>query len=112
MPLVAHAHRHQRLHVAEIDAVMLLDDRMLRNSFSLREPVVVDDNYVFRRSKDRRQMSYYSEVIVNKDMVKEVRMLGLADNFIGRCPQQVEAFVRKLEPLFEQAEESECKIEL
>ena len=41
-------------------------------------------DYVFRRSKDRRQMSYYSEVLVNKDLVKEVRMLGLADNFTDR----------------------------
>lgn len=41
-------------------------------------------DYVFRRSKDRRQMSYYSEVLVNKDLVKEVRMLGLADDFTDR----------------------------
>ena len=41
-------------------------------------------DYVFRRSKDRRQMSYYSEVLVNKDLVKEVRMLGLADDFTNR----------------------------
>lgn len=41
-------------------------------------------NYVRRRSKDRRQMTYYSDVIVNKDMVKEVRLFGLADTFISR----------------------------
>ena len=41
-------------------------------------------DYVFRRSKDRRQMQYYSEVLVNKDLVKEVRMLGLADDFTDR----------------------------
>ena len=41
-------------------------------------------DYVFKKSKDRRQMNYYSGVIVNKDLVKEVRMLGLADDFIGR----------------------------
>ena len=41
-------------------------------------------DYVFRRSKDRRQMSYYSDVLVNKDLVKEVRMLGLADDFTDR----------------------------
>ena len=40
--------------------------------------------YVFKSSKDRRQMNYYSDVIVNKDLVKEVRMLGLTDTFIGR----------------------------
>lgn len=41
-------------------------------------------DYIFRRSKDRRQMSYYSDVVVNKDLVKEVRMLGLADDFTNR----------------------------
>ena len=40
--------------------------------------------YMRIRSKDRRQMNYYSEVMVNKDMAKEVRMFGLADTFIGR----------------------------
>jgi len=41
-------------------------------------------NYMRRRSKDRRQMTYYSDVLVNKDMVKEVRLFGLADSFIGK----------------------------
>ncbi|MBE6558108.1 MAG: ABC transporter ATP-binding protein [Ruminococcaceae bacterium] len=40
--------------------------------------------YMRRRSKDRRQMNYYSDLMVNKDMAKEVRMFGLADTFIGR----------------------------
>ena len=41
-------------------------------------------NYMFRRSKDRRQMSYYADVIVNKDLVKEVRMYDLNDTFTGK----------------------------
>ncbi len=41
-------------------------------------------NYMFLRSKSRRQLNYYSDVMVNKDLVKEVRMLGLADTFIGK----------------------------
>ncbi len=41
-------------------------------------------NYMFRRSKSRRQLNYYSDVVVNKDLVKEIRMLGLADTFIGK----------------------------
>ncbi len=50
-------------------------------------------NYVYRkkvfqyyrwRSKDRRQMNYYSNLLVDKDKVKEVRLFGLADKFIGR----------------------------
>ena len=40
--------------------------------------------YMRRKSIDRRQMNYYSELMVNKDMVKEIRMFGLADEFIGR----------------------------
>ena len=40
--------------------------------------------YMRRRSKDRRQMNYYSDLMVNKDMAKEVRMFGLSDIFIGR----------------------------
>lgn len=40
--------------------------------------------YMRFRSKERRQMNYYSETLVNKDMVKEVRMFDLADTFIGR----------------------------
>ncbi len=37
--------------------------------------------YMFRRSKDRRQMNYYSDIMVNKDMVKEIRMFDLGDRF-------------------------------
>ncbi len=40
--------------------------------------------YMRRRSKDRRQMNYYSDLMVNKDMAKEVRLFGLSDTFIGR----------------------------
>lgn len=39
-------------------------------------------NYVRRRSVDRRQMSYYSNLMVDKDMVKEVRLFGLSDTFL------------------------------
>ena len=40
--------------------------------------------YMRRRSKDRRQMTYYSDLLVNKDLAKEVRLFGLSDTFIGR----------------------------
>ena len=40
--------------------------------------------YMRRRSKDRRQMNYYSDLMVNKDMVKEIRMFDLGDQFIER----------------------------
>lgn len=35
--------------------------------------------YMRRRSKDRREMDYFSGLMVNKDMVKEIRMLDLGD---------------------------------
>jgi len=41
-------------------------------------------NYMRFRSKDRRQMNYYSSTLTNKDMVKEIRMFDLADTFIER----------------------------
>ncbi len=41
-------------------------------------------SYMRWHSKERRQMNYYSELIVNKDMVKEVKLFGLADTFIAR----------------------------
>lgn len=43
--------------------------------------------YMRRRSKDRRQMEYYSNLMVNKDMVKEIRLFGLSDTFIDRFRQ-------------------------
>lgn len=40
--------------------------------------------YMRRRSKDRRQMNYYADVMVNKDVVKEIRLFGLGDTFIEK----------------------------
>lgn len=40
--------------------------------------------YMRRRSKDRRQMDYYNNLMVNKDMVKEIRLFGLSETFVGR----------------------------
>ncbi len=40
--------------------------------------------YMRHRSKDRRQMNYYSDIMVNKDMVKEIRMFDLGDSFTDR----------------------------
>ena len=41
-------------------------------------------HYARHRSKERRQMEYFSALVVNKDMAKEVRIMGLADTFIGK----------------------------
>ncbi len=40
--------------------------------------------YVRFHSKERRQMNYYSSLMVNKDRVKENKILGLGDTFIER----------------------------
>lgn len=37
--------------------------------------------YIRRHSKERREMSYYSQLMVSKDYVKEVKILGLGDTF-------------------------------
>lgn len=55
--------------------------------------------YMRHRSKDRRQMNYYSDVIVNKDMVKEVRLYDLADDFIGRYKNVFDRYYRGLRKL-------------
>ncbi len=40
--------------------------------------------YMRRRSKERRQMNYYSDLMVNKDMAKEIRLYNLSDEFVDR----------------------------
>ncbi len=56
-------------------------------------------NYMRRRSKDRRQMNYYSDVMVNKDLVKEVRMFDLSDTLIGRYKSVFERYYAGLRRL-------------
>ena len=56
-------------------------------------------NYMRRRSKDRRQMSYYSDLMVDKNIVKEIRMYDLADNFIDEYDKVFDRYyagIRKL----------------
>ncbi|MBR2615823.1 MAG: ABC transporter ATP-binding protein [Clostridia bacterium] len=55
--------------------------------------------YMRHRSKDRRQMNYYSDLVVNKDMIKEVRMFDLADTFIGRFGEVFKNYYRGLRSL-------------
>ena len=40
--------------------------------------------YMRWRSKERRQMDYYAGLMVNKDMVKEVRLYDLSDTLVDR----------------------------
>ena len=55
--------------------------------------------YMRRRSKERRQMNYYSGVLVNKDIVKEVRMFDLGDDFIKRYLSVFEVYYKGLRRL-------------
>ncbi len=50
-------------------------------SFVYRKKTVA---YMRLRSKSRRQMNYFSSIMVSKDMVKELRLLGLGDDFERR----------------------------
>lgn len=50
-------------------------------SFIYRRKTV---GYMRRRSKARRQMNYYSGAVVNKDLVKEIRLLGISEDFEKR----------------------------
>ncbi len=38
--------------------------------------------YMRFRSRDRREMNYYSDILVNKDIVKEIRLYDLSQSFI------------------------------
>ena len=40
--------------------------------------------YMRHRSKERRHMEYFSSLMTNKDLVKEVRIFNLSDTFIGK----------------------------
>ncbi len=40
--------------------------------------------YMRRKSKERRKLNYYSNLMTDKDKVKEIRIFGLSDTFIGR----------------------------
>ena len=41
-------------------------------------------SYMRHRSKERRQMNYFSDILVNKDMIKEIRMFALSDEIVSR----------------------------
>lgn len=66
-------------------------------------------NFIYRRknfrymrhhSKERRQMNYYSDLMTNKDMVKEVRLFGLSELFIGRYNETFQKYFAGLKKLF------------
>lgn len=57
-------------------------------------------HYIRFHSKERRQMGYYSGLMTNKDMVKEIRIFNLSDLFIGRYQETFLRYFRGLKKLF------------
>lgn len=55
--------------------------------------------YARRHSKERRHMEYYSQVLTNKDLVKEVRILNLSDTFIDKFKNTFKKYFRGLKSL-------------
>ena len=62
-------------------------------------------NYIYRNrsfryirwhSKERREMNYYSGLMVNKDMAKEIKLLGLADTFLDKYDSVFKRYYRGL----------------
>ena len=56
-------------------------------------------NYMFFRSKNRRQMDYYASTLIDKDLVKEVRMFDLADTFTDKYKAAFDEYYRGLRKL-------------
>ena len=56
--------------------------------------------YMRHRSKDRRQMNYYSSLMTNKDVVKEVKIFSLSKTFISRYKEVFGKYFKGLKRLF------------
>ena len=52
--------------------------------------------YMRGRSKERRQMTYYSGVLVDKDAAKEVRIFGLGDTFVEKYKNVFDGYYKGL----------------
>lgn len=55
--------------------------------------------YMKRHSKDRRQMEYYSALMTNKDIVKEVRIFNISDTLIGKFKATFNKYFKGLKKL-------------
>lgn len=56
--------------------------------------------YIRGHSKERRQLNYYSGVMTDKNIVKEVKIFGLSNMFIGRYKQVFKKYFSGLKKLF------------
>lgn len=55
--------------------------------------------YMRRHSKERRLMEYYSSVMTNKDIVKEVRLFNLSDIFIDKFQNTFKRYYKGMKRL-------------
>lgn len=55
--------------------------------------------YMRNRSSDRRQMNYYADLTVNKDLAKEIRMYGLGDELVTRYDSVFSRYYKGLRSL-------------
>ncbi|MBR0136534.1 MAG: ABC transporter ATP-binding protein, partial [Clostridia bacterium] len=56
-------------------------------------------NYMFFRSKSRRQMDYYASTMIDKDLVKEIRMFDLGDTFTDKYKATFDDYYKGLRRL-------------
>ena len=56
--------------------------------------------YIRRHSKERREMNYYSDVMVDKDLAKEIKILGAADTLIDKYKKVFKGYFKGLKSLF------------
>ncbi len=55
--------------------------------------------YMRHNSKSRRQMNYYSDVVTDKDLAKEMRLMNLSDTFIEKYEQTFDGYYRGIRRL-------------
>ncbi len=55
--------------------------------------------YMRRHSKDRREMQYYSQLMVNKDNAKEIKILGLGDTFTEKYESAFKRYYKGIKKL-------------
>ena len=55
--------------------------------------------YMRRRSKDRRQLTYYGNLMTDKDKVKEIRIFGLSDTFTNRYKETFKKYFAGIKKL-------------
>ncbi len=55
--------------------------------------------YMRRNSKSRRQMNYYSDVVTDKDLAKEMRLMSLSDTFIDKYSATFDGYYRGMRRL-------------